>query len=92
MNVGIARLSALRYARLAWYCAPALLMLPTDLRAAQPASVVSFSGQLHGTTATFPARLAVFASCADRPRIFGEVVQQRYRIELPTGTRCRAID
>ena len=83
-----ARASRLRSVLLAWCLAPAMLMPATGLRAAEPGGMLPFSGELHSSTKVFPARLAAFASCADRPRIFGKVEGRRYRIDLPAGTRC----
>jgi hypothetical protein len=65
-----------------------MLMPATGLRAAEPGGMLPFAGELHSSTKVFPARLAAFAECADRPRIFGKVEGRRYRIDLPAGTRC----
>ncbi|MEW7849216.1 DUF6624 domain-containing protein [Massilia aurea] len=65
-----------------------MLAFPAGLRAAETTDPIVFVGQLHSSAATFPDKLAVFADCVDRPRLFGKVEHQRYRIALPTGTRC----
>lgn len=80
--------SRLRSVLLPWCLAPAMLMPATGLCAAEPGGMLPFAGELHSSTKVFPTRLAAFASCADRPRIFGKVEGRRYRIDLPAGTRC----
>lgn len=80
--------SRLRRNSLTHCCAIALLMFSTSLLAAEPVSAIRFSERIYSSTGIFPSKLAVFADCVERPRIFGKVEQSLYQIDLPAGTSC----
>lgn len=69
-------------------CAIALLMFSMSLSTAGLASPIRFSERIDSSTGKFPSKLAVFADCVERPRIFGKVERRRYHIDLPAGVSC----
>lgn len=61
-----------------------------DLHAA-PSVSIPFSGPVIMANARGLPALAAFADCDGQPRIFGEVRDGRYRVDLPAGGRCTVL-
>lgn len=77
--------------RLVLCCATSLLIFSTSLCAAESAIPSTLSERVYSSTGKMPAKLAVFADCVARERVFGKVEQGLYYIDLPAGTSCTVL-